>query len=381
MRTNSAGPVDFTETRRVLVRPRNAQVALGLLFLLIAGHFPAAAQTVRIGVFGLFKPRQLTVTAMEGSVLVTKTGRDCPLVLDPSAGAAAASISASGSRIVLRSPEGTVYTTSLRTTARDGGAADFTLAVPGKIRRRYSGVLEVTASHGVLTAVVAMDMELAVASVVAAESPPGAPLEALKAQAVAARSYFFAGSGGHKGFEFCDTTHCQFLRKPPPSSAPSSIATHATRGLVLAYSGRPFPALYSASCGGRTHALAEVGIRPRDYPYYAVPCQYCRTHPDRWTVRLTPQQAADISRKTESERLDLVRRLGWSSVRSNEYLISAHDDHATVTGLGNGHGIGLCQRGAAALAQGGASFSAILAYYYPNTSLVTMQAVSPHMPR
>jgi stage II sporulation protein D len=218
-----------------------------------------------------------------------------------------------------------------------------------------------------------MDLELAVASVVAAESPPGAPLEALKAQAVAARSYFFAGRGGHKRFDFCDTTHCQFLREPPAPSAPSRIATGATRGLVLTFAGRPFPALYSASCGGRTHTLAELGLRTHDYPYYAVSCDYCRSHPDRWTVRLTPGEAASLSQRTESERLDLARRLGWSTLRSNEYLVSSHPDHAIVTGTGAGHGIGLCQRGAAALAQSGANFSTILAYYYPNTSLLTIE--------
>src|SRR5208283_1270192 len=65
-----------------------------------------------------------------------------------------------------------------------------------------------------LTAVVTMDLEPAVASVVAAEGTVDAPSEALKALAVAARSYFVAGKGRHRDFDFCDTTHCQFLREP-----------------------------------------------------------------------------------------------------------------------------------------------------------------------
>ena len=86
------------------------------------------------------------------------------------------------------------------------------LSVPGRIERRFRGTLEVASRGGALEAVVSLDIETAVASVVAAESPPGAPLEALKAQAVVARSYYLATRGRHAGFDFCDTTHCQFLR-------------------------------------------------------------------------------------------------------------------------------------------------------------------------
>jgi len=101
-------------------------------------------------------------------------------------------------------------------TARDGSPVPFELAVPGKLRRVYRGRLTLTAHNGVLLAVVSMDRETAVASIVAAEMPASAPLEALKAQAVVARSFLVAG-GRHVGYDFCDTTHCQFLRSRPLS--------------------------------------------------------------------------------------------------------------------------------------------------------------------
>jgi stage II sporulation protein D len=357
---------------------RRARGKLCLVLLLIANVIPAAAQTVRIGVFGLFKPRQFTVTAVEGSALIATAGQRT-FALDPSAGAAVLSVSASGSQMLVTSSDTNARVSSLRAGARDGRAGEFTLAIPGKLHRRFSGVLQVTANEGVLTAVVEMDLELAVASAVQAESPPGAPLEALQAQAVATRSYFVAGSGGHAGFDFCDTTHCQFLRESPPADAPATIATLSTRGLVLAYHDRPFPAFYSASCGGHTRTLADAGLRVRDYPYYAVACEYCRAHPVRWTAQVSHDDAAALSRRAESERLRLARRLGWSTVRSNEYLISSHGGGAVISGVGVGHGIGLCQRGAAALARDGAGFRAILAHYYPNTSIVTIETVHPKL--
>ena len=81
-----------------------------------------------------------------------------------------------------------------------------------------------TSAGGELVPVVSMDLETAVASVVAAEQVAGTPLEALKAQAVATRSYFVATRGRHRGFDFCDTTHCQFLREPPASGHPAARA-------------------------------------------------------------------------------------------------------------------------------------------------------------
>src|SRR5260221_12003531 len=116
-----------------------------------------------------------------------------------------------------------------------------------------------------------MDVETAVASIVVAESPPHAPMEALKAQAVAARSFLAAGKGRHSGFDFCDTTHCQFLRQPPAADSPAAQATSATRGLVLAYKGRGFAAMYSASCGGRAPTLGKRGNLICCKPHYSRP--------------------------------------------------------------------------------------------------------------
>ncbi len=192
----------------------------------------------------------------------------------------------------------------------------------GKLEGNFRGTLEVETVADQLRAVIIMKTEVAVASVVAAESPPGAPFEALKAQAVAARSYYLAAYARHEGFDFCDTTHCQFLREPPEPSSAASDATESTRNLMISYHGRPVAALYSAKCGGRTRALEQTGLRSGDYPYFAVDCAYCRSK------------------------------------------LRAH---------GAGHGLGLCQRGAAAMAAAGTPFQQILLHYYPNTGLMSAE--------
>src|SRR5260221_14104859 len=126
-----------------------------------------------------------------------------------------------------------------------------------------------------------MDVETAVASIVGAESPPHAPMEALKAQAVAARSFLAAGKGRHSGFDFCDTTHCQFLRQPPAADSPAAQATSATRGLVLAYKGRGFAAMYSASCGGGAPSPARTGNSLGGYSFFCVICCYFPRQPPK----------------------------------------------------------------------------------------------------
>src|SRR5260370_30761334 len=100
---------------------------------------------------------------------------------------------------------------------------------------------------------------IAVASTVAAESTPGTPPEAMKAEAVVARSYFVAGGRRHRDFDFCDLTHCQFLHEPPAQESSAASATHETRGIVLTLEEKPFAPMFSRSCGGRTRTPVEVG--------------------------------------------------------------------------------------------------------------------------
>lgn len=277
------------------------------------------AEIVRIGVFGLFRPGELVLRPVPGQALVVEAGAG-RIVLE---GGQTLRLRAAGDAVEFLA----ATVPSLRAAPRAAG--EFLLSVPGKIERRFRGELEVTATAGVLVPVVIMSREVAVASAVAAESPPGAALEALKAQAVVTRSYYAAARGRHAGFDFCDTTHCQFLREPPPPTSPAALAAERTRGLTLHYRGRLIAALFSASCGGRTRALDNPA--PDEYPYFAVDCPYCRRGP---RVRCS---------------------------------------YCDPRGEGAGHGFGLCQTGAKGMAASGATFREILRHYFPNAELVELR--------
>ncbi|HYL73647.1 MAG TPA: SpoIID/LytB domain-containing protein [Bryobacteraceae bacterium] len=269
-----------------------------LLCFLLAVALPALSQTVDIGVFTLFKPVELRVSPAFTPILITTN--------------ATSKILEGRQSFTVRVAQ---RTAPVRVTSRDGAAADFHLSIPGKIDRQFHGILTIRPRGHKLEAVVSIDREIAVASVVAAEMTPNAPLEALKAQAVAARSYYAAAGRRHDTFDFCDTTHCQFLRAWPNPASPAFRAAQETRGITLEYAGKPLAALYSASCGGQTRALADTAD---GYPYYSVPCDFCRRH---------------------------------------------------APGIVRGHQLGLCQNGAAGMAAAGADFQAILDHYFPGTSL------------
>jgi stage II sporulation protein D len=338
-----------------------------LLYTLMATH-AVMAQDVRIGVLGLFRARHLTLKASPTEALIILSGKKT-FVLERSSGQDVARITVSGDELILQVGNESVRASNIHAASRSEGAADFVLAVPGKIHRQYYGVLELKAVSGVLVPVVRMDLETAVASVVQAESAPDTPVEALKAQAIATRSYFVASEGRHHDFDFCDTTHCQFLREPPTPGSSASLAASATRSMVLVYRDRAVAAMYTRSCGGHTRTPDELGMPTQDYPYFSVICDYYLRHPSRWSRRLSQTEAADLLQHGEASRLNIGRRLGWDMVPSNNFTTHREEHEVILEGEGQGHGIGLCQQGAKAMAQAGSDFGEILSHYYPNTTL------------
>ena len=328
----------------------------------------AANDLVTVSVLGLFHPLELVVSAVSGHALVLKS-EDTSIILENSSVRSAA-IRMERSGLMVCAGKSGLRAESVTITGGNGGAEDFILEIPGKIKRRYHGTIKILPSATNLLALVTMDLETAVASVVAAEGESYTPPEALKAYAIAARSYLVAGRARHRGFDFCDTTHCQFLRTPPASTSSAATAAQVTRGLVLAYKDRPFAAMYTRSCSGQTRTPAQVGLGFAAYPYYSVVCVHCRQHPVRWSANLSAQEAGSLRASDEGARLAVARRLGWSAVPSNDFSLSRGRDRVLLRGVGNGHGIGLCQAGARAMAASGSGFREILRHYYPNSEIV-----------
>lgn len=137
---------------------------------------------------------------------------------------------------------------------------------PGRFRgleRRLRGELEVSLyKHGVKL-VNLIDLESYTHGVLSAEMPIDSPMEALKAQAVLARThslYIQQGTPRHRadGYELCDGEHCQVYAGVKAESGRSRAVVEGTHGRIVTSSGRPVSVLYSSNCGGHAQSSGEI---------------------------------------------------------------------------------------------------------------------------
>lgn len=291
-----------------------------------------------------------------------------------------------------------------------------------------AGLLSVDATplRGALEVLPAEDARITVVNVVALEeylrgvvpnelAPEAVPhIEAQKAQAVAARSYALAHLGDYsaRGYDVCATAACQVYRGVSSEHPLTDRAVAETRGTVATWRGRPIHAFYTSTCGGHTEegtAVFEDGA-----PYLrGVACATERTRSGEeragasWQVSLRP---ADVARAVArygsvGEVRDLVPvRVGVSGrvvelkvvgsegelelrgqrvrlgLGLRESLFVLHREmredggveRFVITGKGWGHGVGLCQAGAAGMAREGSSFEQILKHYYTGVALASL---------
>ena len=229
------------------------------------------------------------------------------------------------------------------------------------------------------------------------------PLEALKAQAVAARTFVLKNREKHKkeGYELCNTTHCQ-VYSGVETFATTDRAVAETRGEVLFHGGRTVDAPFHADSGGMTESAANVwGGNVAHLKAVAEEMK----HTQAWTVKftvydfssrmgsafgtvqkfiLTPLtlgksandrstsgrvKSAQIvgSKKTVTMRGDEMRRK--FSLPSTLFHVSIIDNEVVFTGYGKGHGVGLSQYGAKAYAEKGWKYDKIVAHYYQGATL------------
>ncbi len=270
--------------------------------------------------------------------------------------------------------------------------------------------IEVRADNSHLLITALMPMEEYIAGVLAGETGNFKSDEALKAMAVAARTFAMHFGSRHAldGFDFCDTTHCQDLRIAGIDAHLRSIA-QATAGEILWYDGEPAATYYAANCGGASEdGRFILGNDEARAPYlHQHSDQYCvRNGGTQWRSEVTKRElqralAADgivipgalhsvtVLHRTPSGRVEFLRvtgsssvtvsalnfraaighNLGWDRLKSNLYDVSDDGTRVMFHGHGSGHGVGLCQVGAEVMGEEGHSYREILAFYYPGTKL------------
>lgn len=273
---------------------------------------------------------------------------------------------------------------------------------------RYRGtlLLRLDLSGETVTVVEEVGIEDYLLGVLPYEMDPSWPIEALKAQAVVARTFAYTQLGKYRkeGFDLSSDTRSQVYRGRGDNSASIRKAVAQTRGEVLGYQGEIVDVYYHACCGGHTaHAGAIWGGKASPL-LRGVKDRYCRASPLRaWTAffRYDELLAAIQGRRLiggalsrfEIERRDaagyvhrftariggetlsikgndLRKALGGASMRSTRIdRVRKLGKGVEFRGSGMGHGVGLCQWGARLQAERGRRYETILKFYLPGSTL------------
>lgn len=347
------------------------------LALLMAGRAPAA-ETMRIAM----GPEQ-AVIVVEGAGLEMGDDSDESL-FEPADNGHRAEVSLSAGRLVVDGKA------SDREAVRFRGSQQGDVSASGM---RVHGEVVVLKGRSGLVAVNVLSLEAYLAGVLGGEMPPSYPSEALKAQAVAARTYALRKKLEQYGqpFHLGSSVLSQVYKGLEVADARTAEAVEATRGLVLTMNLEPIEAYFHASCGGRTETGANA--LGRNLPYLkSVDCPCGALAAAHWTARVERAELSQLLRKRVSEvevldrtptgrarrmsvggrAFDAVmfrQRLGYTKIRSLSFKVAPAQGGWRIDGQGYGHGAGLCQWGSKLYAQKGWGFERILAHYYPDTEL------------
>jgi len=277
--------------------------------------------------------------------------------------------------------------------------ADGPISVGGKTVR---GSVEIRADAAGLLVVNELPMESYLAAVLGSEMPPSFAPEALKAQAVAARTYAIGKKIAAEGqpYHLGSTVLAQVYGGVHSEDPRTRAAVEATVGEVLVYDYAPIEAYFFASCGGTTADGAEALGRPLPYLTSHTCPERGDTPGARWTLKLAPAElgsrlgtgevrSIEIETRTAEGRartvtvrsargsrrftaVELRQRLGYGALKSLSFEVNRRGGTFEFAGRGMGHGAGLCQWGAQAAAQDGWDYRRILAHYYPGAELRRM---------
>lgn len=254
--------------------------------------------------------------------------------------------------------------------------------------------------------VISVPLEDYVMGVLTSEMPVSWPLEALKAQAIAARSYaiYRIQHPRHRHYDVEAGVADQAFRWADQYPERTRQAVRATSGQILNWRGEAIPAFFHSCCGGQTEQASHVWTWAQEYSFYEVRsdpfCHQCPTEswefavdkeelsqqlqsqaiasgtvdhvvPQNWSQGRRVKEVAVI---TDAETIALPSQdfralLGYENVKSTSFSLLESGKQVTFVGQGFGHGVGLCQWGAREMARQGKSYREILQFYYPGVTL------------
>jgi stage II sporulation protein D len=269
----------------------------------------------------------------------------------------------------------------------------------------YRGLAEISVADKGILVINQLPLEDYLVGLINCEISSAWPIEAVKAQAIIARTYAInrkmarISSPYHLESSVIDQVYEGCLIE----DSRARRAVLDTAGEVLTFRGGIIQAFYHSSCGGRTEAAENVWGAQLSY-LKGVDCQYCLTSPTAtlWEYKLSLKEleerlrsaghkvsgVSDIKPGVTNSRGRLKqliiltsngtvsisgeqfrKAVGYGAIKSTRFTIKNAKNEISFFGSGNGHGVGLCQWGAKQRALDGFGSGEILAYYYPGTEL------------
>ena len=285
------------------------------------------------------------------------------------------------------------------------------LASDGQERIRLGGnlykgdILIKATPEGRLDIIECLSLEEYLYGVLPSEMSPDWPLEALKAQAVASRTYAMKFINPARDYDITNGVEMQVYNGTNKINSRIIEAVNSTRGEVLKYKGKLVTAFFHACCGGHTASVKSAWGEDVIKPLYGVPDPFCSpSRHYRWEFYLSTAdllkfiqaqgstalkiKSVRINQKDRSGRAasfkfttdngskvvqttDLRKRFGTFEFRSTYVTgITAVKGGYELSGRGWGHGVGMCQEGAKYMALNGKLYKRILRHYYPNAAIV-----------
>lgn len=289
-------------------------------------------------------------------------------------------------------------------------AADGLLIEPASDRDLYLGQSRFRGNVSVfktktktLYAVNRLDIEKYLYGVLHHEVAPWWPMEALKAQAIAARTYavYQVQVSSLAAYDLKSGTSSQVYGGSTTERYRTRKAVDRTAGQILTYDGKLFPAYFHATCAGITAGAQELWNINLPPIAGGVKCSFCRISPHFYWQAKVPLSAIEdnlrrngriIGRilklepvtRTPSQRVGSIKItategeaviaakdfrvwVGGELMKSTDFTVEVKEDIAEFHGKGWGHGVGLCQWGTLGKSLLGKSFKEILSFYYPSS--------------
>lgn len=265
--------------------------------------------------------------------------------------------------------------------------------------KRYRGSIEVRKDEKGLYVINDLNIEDYLKGVVPQEIDHKWDMEAIKAQAIVARTYalYYIKENSVKEYDLDSSIMSQVYSGMDSERSRTTLAVIETEGIILTYEGKVIEAYYHASCGGHTENSGDVWSK--DAPYLRG--VECPETSQPWEKRITLGEIesalrkdgmtigrvvrVEISSTTDTGRVsylkihlkngglseplyiranDFRRIFGYTRIPSTNFRIEGNGDEIKLSGRGAGHGVGFCQFGAKELSERGKVFKEILKHYY-----------------